>query len=156
MAELELVLPSERYRASYLEAEQEWLALGPLPDGKALATEESFARVLDGIARKRPELLEWWLVADDYYYGKVQIRPGGVPDHVGVSIRPSARQRGFALHALELARPHIEALGLDRIDVITSAMNLAACAVIAHFGGDMVEELPDGVFRFSVRVTSDR
>ena len=151
MSELELVEPSERYRASYLEAEEEWVALGPLPEGKALATEDSYAGMVQKILAS-VDLIELWLVAGDYYYGKVQIRPGGVPDHVGISIRPSARQRGFAIHALELARPHIEKLGLERINVITSATNIAACAVLAHYGADMAEELPNGVFRFSVRV----
>ena len=151
MSDLELAEPSERYRASYLEAEQEWLALGPLPEGKAFATEESYARMVASIIAKI-DTIELWLVAGDFYYGKVQIRPGGVPDHVGISIRPSCRQRGFAIHALELARPHIEKLGLEKINVITSATNIAACAVLAHYGADMTEELPDGVFRFTVRV----
>jgi predicted acetyltransferase len=149
----QLELPSERYRASYLAAEQEYVAAGSLWDGKAIHTEATYARMLEGLAAARPGLLELWLVEGDAYIGKIQIRPGGEPDHVGVSIRPSARQRGMAKLAVELARPHIIALGVDVITVVTSAANIPACALVAVYGGDMAEELPDGVFRFKVRVT---
>jgi predicted acetyltransferase len=159
---MELALPAERYRRSYLEADQEFVAEGPLPDGKHIATEDTFAKMLDGlegartgerVAPGKVPMLELWLVDGDDYYGKVQIRRelrDGIRDHVGVAIRPSCRRRGLALQALELARPHILELGLDTISVVTSATNLPACALIAHFGGDMVEELDDAVYRFEI------
>lgn len=151
---MKLELPSEHYRRSYLEAEQEYVAAGSLWDGKAIHTEDTFARMLAGLeaVRLRGEMLELWLVDGDEYLGKVQIRPGGEPDHVGVSMRPSARRRGNAVHAIELARPHIVALGIETISVVCSAANIGACALVAHYGGDMTEELPDGVFRFTVRI----
>jgi predicted acetyltransferase len=158
--ELELVLPAERYRRSYLESDAEFAALGP-SDGKVIATEDTFAKMLAGIeglrtgARIPPgfvQQLELWLVAGDYYVGKVQLRRE-VSDHrdnVGVAIRPSCRRRGLAQRALELARPHILELGVDPIIVKCAAANIAACALVARYGGLMVEELEEGRFRFEV------
>lgn len=164
MAELELVLPSERYRASYLESDAEFAALGP-SDGKAIHTEATFARMLDGIegvrtgARIPPgfvQQLELWLVAGDYYIGKVQLRREFVlpRDNIGVAIRPSLRRRGYAHHALKLALPHIRELGIDPINVVCSAANIPACTLVSHYGGEMVEELAGGAFRFEVRLPS--
>ena len=162
MSELELVLPAERYRASYLESDREFAALGP-SDGKAIHTEETFARMLEGIegvrtgARIPPgfvQQLELWLVAGDYYVGKVQLRKQFVlpRDNIGVAIRPSCRRKGYAHHALRLALPQIRELGVNPINVVCSAANIAACTLVAHYGGDMVEELAGGAFRFEVRL----
>ena len=164
MAELELVLPSERYRASYLQADAEFAALGPSA-GKFIATDETFARMLEGIegvrtgARIPPgfvQQLELWLVAGEYYIGKVQLRRELVlpRDNIGVAIRPSQRRRGYAHHAISLALPHIRELGIDPIHVVCSVANIAACTLVAHYGGDMVEELEGGAFRFEVRLPS--
>jgi predicted acetyltransferase len=158
---MELALPSERYRRSYLAADQEFVAEGPIAEGKFIATEETFGKMLEGIEGVRSgerippgfvQQLELWLVEGDEYLGKVQLRREVVEprDHVGVAIRPSCRRRGLAIRALELARPHIVELGVNPIIVRCAAANLAACAVVSHYGGELVEELPDGVFRFEV------
>jgi len=151
---MKLELPSERYRASYLAAEQEYVAAGSLWDGKFIATEDTYGPMIEKLARARDsgQLLELWLVDGDDYFGKIQLRASGEPDHIGVSIRPSARGRGVAKQAIELARPHILALGVDTITVVCDARNLPACALVAHFGGDMTHELDEGVFRFTVRL----
>ena len=151
---MNLEIPSERFRRSYLEADQEYVAAGSLWPGKLIATDESFGPMVEKLAAARASgaLLELWLVEGDDYFGKIQLRASGEPDHIGVSIRPSARQRGLAKQAVELARPHILALGVDTVSIICEAKNIPACALVAAFGGEMTEELPDGVFRFTVRV----
>jgi predicted acetyltransferase len=162
VSELELALPAERYRASYLESDGEFAKLGP-SDGKFIATEETFAKMLEGIegvrtgARIPPgfvQQLELWLVAGDYYVGKVQLRREVVlpRDNVGVAIRPSCRRKGYAHHALRLALPHIRELGIDPVNVVCSAANIPACTLVAHYGGNMVEELAGGAFRFEVQL----
>jgi predicted acetyltransferase len=146
----ELAVPSERFRASYLAADQEFVAAGSLWPGKAIATEDTFAGMVERIAAARPRLIELWLVDGDAYFGKVQLRPGGVPDHVGVAMRPSARSRGLAVLALELARPHVLALGLDRITVMCDAVNAAARALVARYGGVLEHDFGDGRLRFVI------
>lgn len=141
-----LATPAERFRASYLEADQEFAA-GPLWDGKFIATDETFARMLDGILRAA--FVELWLVDGDRYLGKVQIRPSGVPDHIGVAIRPSARGTGLATKALELARPHMPAT----ITAMCDASNAAALALVARFGGVLERDLGDGRLRFAIPST---
>lgn len=147
---IELVAPSERFRESYLAADQEFVAAGSLWDGKFIATEATYAGMVERIGLARPKLVELWLVDGDAYLGKVQLRPGGIPDHVGIAMRPSARRRGLAALALELARPHVRALGLDRITVMCDADNAAARALVTRFGGVLEQDLGDGRLRFSI------
>jgi predicted acetyltransferase len=147
---LELAVPSERFRASYLAADQEFVAAGSLWAGKFIATEETFSRMVERIAQALPDLIELWLVDGDEYLGKVQLRRGGVPDHVGVAIRPSARRRGLAAHALELARPHLLAMGLERITAMCDADNAAARALVARHGGVLESDLGEGRLRFVI------
>ncbi|HEY1817041.1 MAG TPA: GNAT family N-acetyltransferase [Kofleriaceae bacterium] len=149
---VELAVPSERFRRSYLEADQEFVAAGSLWDGKFIATDDTFAHMIEGIAAARPKLVELWLVDGDAYLGKVQLRPGGVPDHVGIAMRPSARRRGLAALALELARPHLLALGVDRIAVMCDADNAAARRLVARYGGVLERDLGDGRLRFVIAV----
>jgi hypothetical protein len=118
---LELALPVERYRRSYLAADQEWVA--PLPDGKFIATDETFAVMLVRIEGVRTgehipdgfmKQLELWLVAGDEYFGKI--------------------------HAL--ARPHIMALGEDPLLAMCKASNVAARQLIGRYDGVVDAELP--------------
>lgn len=142
---IELVTPDERFRASYLEADREFAA-GPIWDGKFIATEETFARMLGGILRA--PFTELWLVDGERYLGKVQLRPDGVPDHVGVAIRPSARRAGLAARALELALPHLRAF--PRVTAMCDADNAGARALVERFGGVLEADLGDGRLRFTI------
>jgi len=143
---IELATPSERFRASYLEADREFAA-GPIWDGKFIATEDTFARMLEGILRA--PFLELWLVDGARYLGKLQLRPSGVPDHIGVAIRPSARRAGLAAKAIELAAPHLRALGVG-LTAMCDADNAAALALVARFGGVLERDLGDGRLRFAI------
>jgi predicted acetyltransferase len=59
--------------------------------------------------------------------------------HVGYSVVPWKRRRGYATRALGLLLPHARAEGLEYIEVTTDVDNLASRRVIEANGGVLVE-----------------
>ena len=59
--------------------------------------------------------------------------------HVGYSVVPWKRRRGYATRALRLLLPHARAEGLAHIEVTTDADNVASRRVIEANGGILVE-----------------
>lgn len=59
--------------------------------------------------------------------------------HVGYSVVPWKRQRGYATRALQLLLPHARAEGLACVELTTDADNLASRRVIEANGGTLVE-----------------
>jgi predicted acetyltransferase len=59
--------------------------------------------------------------------------------HVGYSVVPWKRRRGYATRALRLLLPHARAEGLDYIELTTDADNLASRRVIEANGGALIE-----------------
>jgi predicted acetyltransferase len=59
--------------------------------------------------------------------------------HVGYSVVPWKRRRGYATRALELLLPHARAEGLHYIELTTNADNLPSRRVIEANGGTLVE-----------------
>jgi predicted acetyltransferase len=59
--------------------------------------------------------------------------------HVGYSVVPWKRQRGYATRALQLLLPHARVEGLAYVELTTNADNLASWRVIEANGGTLVE-----------------
>jgi len=59
--------------------------------------------------------------------------------HVGYSVVPWKRRRGYATRALQLLLPYARAEGLPYIELTTDADNLASRRVIEANGGTLVE-----------------
>jgi predicted acetyltransferase len=59
--------------------------------------------------------------------------------HVGYSVVPWKRQRGYAIRALQLLLPHARAEGLAYIELTTDADNFASQRVIEANGGTLIE-----------------
>ena len=59
--------------------------------------------------------------------------------HVGYSVVPWKRRRGYATRALQQLLPHARAEGLAHIDLTTTADNIASQRVIEANGGMFVE-----------------
>jgi predicted acetyltransferase len=59
--------------------------------------------------------------------------------HVGYSVVPWKRQRGYATHALQLLLPHARAEGLAYIELTTDVDNRASRRVIEANGGTLIE-----------------
>ena len=65
--------------------------------------------------------------------------PPYCPGHVGYSVVPWKRRRGYATCALRLLMPHARAEGLAHIDLTTDAHNIASRRVIEANGGTLIE-----------------
>lgn len=60
--------------------------------------------------------------------------------HIGFSVVPWKRRRGYATRALELLLPAARQEGLAYVELTTDADNVASQRVIAANGGKLVEE----------------
>jgi predicted acetyltransferase len=158
---VELVTPSERYRASFLAGQQELIASGA--DAPKVVVEATFAGMLVDIAAAKTREVTatrvpsttLWLVDGDEFIGRISIRHvlsealrrlGG---HIGYDVRPSRRGQGYGIRMLRLAKPHAKALGIDPAMLTCDAANEASWRMIERAGGMRCEELVhDGIRRF--------
>ena len=143
----ELVTPSERYRESFLAAQQELGADAKISDGAAFAAmlaDFAAARVRAATPQRVPSTT-LWLVDGDEFLGRISIRHvlsdalrviGG---HIGYDIRPSRRGQGLATRMLALALPRAKALGIDPAMLTCDVANVASSRVIERAGGVRVE-----------------
>ncbi len=61
--------------------------------------------------------------------------------HIGYSVVPWKRQRGYATRALQLLLPQASDEGLAYVELITDADNIASRRVIEANGGELIERL---------------
>jgi predicted acetyltransferase len=103
----------------------------PLPDGTQV--------------KRLPSYFRWlW---DGEFCGSISIRwqPGteALPPtclgHIGYSVVPWKRRRGYATQALEQLLPEAKALGLRYVEITTKVENLASQRVIEANGGTLLE-----------------
>lgn len=129
----------DRVRADpdgFLQLTEDPQGLGPpiaLPDGTRVPR-------LPGIVR--------WMWDDEGFAGSINLRwphdlgplPPHVLGHVGYSVVPWKRRRGYARRALALLLPLARAQGLRFVDLTTDASNLASQRVITANGGVLVAQ----------------
>ena len=152
-----LVSPSVLYRDSFLAGAAEFLAEGRF--------DSTYARSLgygsDSLADQFPQFVRdlkaladttgarvlypdrvLWLVHDGEYIGQTSIRPqlctpylltyGG---HIGYSIRPSRRCRGYGKAILALTLEVTREIGLRRVLITCDSDNIGSRKIIEHNGG---------------------
>ena len=150
--------PSERYRGSFLAGAAEFAGEGRLDStyaallGYDLRRLErrfsSFVWDLLQLGEKRPGSRSgypdrvFWLIDADEYVGQVSVRPDlGTPylvtygGHVGYSIRPGMRRRGYGQVILSLALRECIDMGLARLLVTCDSDNVASKKIIERNGG---------------------
>lgn len=118
----------------FLHLTEDPQGLGPpfaLPDGTLVPR-------LPGIVR--------WMWDDEGFAGSINLRwprdlgplPAHVLGHVGYSVVPWKRRRGYATRALALLLPVARAQGLGFVELTTDTANLASQRVITANGGALV------------------
>lgn len=154
----QLVEPAETYRDSFLEGAAEFAEEGRIDSTYAAYLGYSLRRlarefdafVWDLRRMADPSRLHQsgyqdavhWLVDGDHYLGQTSIRPElGTPylitygGHIGYSIRPSYRRRGYGRHILRLALHRCKELGLERVLITCDEDNSASRRIIEANGG---------------------
>lgn len=152
---LELVAPTVRLHAAWLEAHEEWgpglhedgFGVGPsdevgLSDGFAawvarLTDQSDPAKTVD---LGKHQCAYRWIVESDRVFGGIVLRTGGDDyvrwaGHLGFGIRPSARRRGLGTWATGRMLDEARVLGLDRVLAVCAVGNVASVKTIERCGG---------------------
>ena len=148
-----LLRPTAKYIPQYEAYRREFLDFGGSMDGAGgLRRLESGRAWLDEVERfSRPETVpegkvvstQFILVreADDRLLGMLQLRHylndylRRVAGHIGYSVRPSERRRGYAKRMLAMALDEARKLGLERVMISCSVENEASRRTILSNGG---------------------
>jgi predicted acetyltransferase len=158
----ELVLPTTRVHASFLQAMTEFEADGE-PDSQtagwiglnapAWRDPDTFASFVDAVLSDArddnprplghvPSTTFWW-VDDEEYLGRLSIRHrltevlSDVGGHIGYDIRPTRRREGHATAMLKAALPRAKDLGIDPALVTCDDDNVGSIRVIEAAGGEL-------------------
>lgn len=153
---MELILPSAEYKDSFIEAVKEFRAdakdvttrrYRELSTSELKANFEAFVQKELSHARGEdmPEgyvpQSEFWLVEGGEYIGHVGVRHTlnehllNVGGHIGYSIRPSKRGRGYGNKILELALKKTKELGISRTLITCDVTNIPSRKIIENNGG---------------------
>ena len=150
-----LIEPTERLRDEYLAFVAEFGDDHVEGGGPAMREDEPFAQFLRRLADcaagvHLPEgeapASTYWLVRDGRILGTCNIRHelteslrsyGG---HIGYSVRPSERRKGYGTELLRLALDKARQLGLARALVTCEKRNVASARVIEANGGVLESE----------------
>lgn len=145
---IRFIEPEEKYLKSYMEAFDEFQAMGVstygLTDARACDIFEKFEnyRLERNLRPDRVGSHFYWLVDDEqnHFIGEVSIRHrlndalrllGG---HIGYCVRYGLWGRGYATLMLELAQEKARELGITRALVTCNDTNLASARVIEKNG----------------------
>ncbi len=152
---MELILPSEQYKDSFLQALTEYqseksndrLDIYSLNKAELQDTFLQFIEKLHSQAKGEnlPEgyvpCTQYWLVDNGEFIGRVDIRhsltefllkEGG---HIGYDIRPSKRRMGFGKKMLELALPKAKEIGITKALITCDETNMGSKKIIEANGG---------------------
>jgi predicted acetyltransferase len=154
---LELIEPREDFQAEYLEFVEEFRQAGEgdeLPGGGGTLQgdfSDFVRRLLDhgrgiGLPEGRVPASTFWLVRGRRILGVCNLRHtlndflrdyGG---HIGYSIRPSERRKGYATQMLRMVLERARERGIDRARITCDAKNIASAKVILKCGGVLESE----------------
>jgi predicted acetyltransferase len=170
----ELLRPDVRFRASFLDAMDEFVAEGRAETDSMIGwdlsrfagswhTDSGFAayveETLAEAGRPRAEgfvcQTSWWWVDEGEYVGRISLRHelndrlrdwGG---HIGYDVRRSRRREGHATRMLAAAIVEAHRMGIDPALLTCDVDNLPSRRVIEHNGG-LLEDQRDVKLRYWV------
>lgn len=145
--EPEMIIPSIKYKQSYLEALQEYKEVDEDKvdiEERKINFDQFLAKLEKDKTNEDKDLvpnIQYWLVKGDKYIGKINYRPklndqlrfkGG---NVGYSIRPSERGKGYATMLMKQIIEKAKNDGLSDLLLTCDSVNEASIKVIEKCGG---------------------
>lgn len=165
---IQLVTPDAAQYDQWREAFDEFGATakdgsGYTPSERVDTSLTGFAEYLADRARQsdvtQPAPVGWvhsdylWMMDDGALVGFLAVRHALTDflynrvGHIGYSVRPTARGRGYATEALQLGLAHARSLGIESVLLTCAESNDASRAVIEKCGGEY-EDSRGGVCRY--------
>lgn len=160
---MELVLPSVKYRDSFIEAVTEFqadddythrnqwyrkLSIAELEkDFEAFIARELSHTRGENLAERYVPGSTFWLVDDGAFIGQTNVRHR-LSDHltkiggnIGYDIRPSKRGKGYGNKILEFALQKAKELGIRRVLITSDIRNIASRKIIEKHGGILENQI---------------
>jgi predicted acetyltransferase len=155
---MELVLPSVKYKESYLGALEEAKTdpgnlISKLQEPKENETFENFVEhfydEMKGV--NLPEgyvpATMFWLIDNDEFIGRIQIRhkePDSIRSgHIGYYVRPSKRKMGYGKKMLEMALLEAKKIGFEKVLLTCNDDNIGSIRIIESNEG-VLENIING------------
>ena len=158
---LTLTLPEPRHEAEALAYRREFIDRGEtaIQGGGGLFAAENYESWLETITLAMYSPRPGWVRATTYFaidgeriIGTIQIRHTlndslkKIGGHIGYSIRPSERRKGYGAYMLSLTLEKCRLLGIEKALVTCDENNVASAKTILKNGGVLENEVkePDG------------
>ncbi|HWJ78448.1 MAG TPA: GNAT family N-acetyltransferase [Niallia sp.] len=154
---MKLVKPTHQYSEQVIAYREAFLNRGELPyGGSSLQNFDDFNKWLTKVQlqEKEEELppnrvpaSQFLSLVDDRVVGLVNIRHRLSPElfiesgHIGYSIHPEERQKGYATKQLELSLQEAKKLGINNVLVTCDKVNIASAKTIQKLGGILENEV---------------
>jgi len=160
----QLILPSADYKDSFIAAVREFqMENNPRAQSYQILDIESlqsdFNRYLEQLENKRQGIglpagyvaaTNFWLVENDEYIGKIDIRHQytdylhQIAGIIGYDIRPSKRGHGYGKLLLKLGLERARQMDFDELIITCDIDNTASRKVMEANGGQLVNQVPAG------------
>ncbi len=156
-----LIRPTILYKESYIDANEEFLK----EENKVFTAEkinsefDSYMELVDdnekglGLPEQFDKQFVFWLIDEEQYIGRLIIRHRVIEQglhngwHLGYSIRPSKRQRGYGTLILKIGLQKAEGLGIKKIFLVCDSDNLPSKKILekvgAHFEQKILQNKPE-------------
>ena len=153
MAELELMRPTSEFASQIVEYRQEFLDAGDSMDGtgplRRMENPEEYIQACAEYENTKTvpahlvEATQFMLVRknDNKLVGMIQVRHRfneyleKYAGHIGYSVRPSERRKGYAKEMLRMALPYCREIGLDKVLITCKDGNVGSEKTILANGG---------------------
>lgn len=161
MDKIKLVLPTKEHKIEAEHYKEEFFAAGEtVINGSALLDQMEYDDWLEHTENNRnPQTVKSdWVPADTFFailvnsgriVGMIDIRHNLDNDflasyggHIGYSVRPGERQKGYATEMLRQALVYAKSLGLSKVMLGCRSDNLASKKTIEACGGTLTEVKP--------------
>ena len=157
-ASARLVLPAAAYKNSYIEAVCEYIRAGHRDLWQPEILRANFDEYLQTLRDKAsaplagmvPATLHWLIAPGGIYVGELDLRHFLSDDlrrfggHIGYSIRPSLRRRGYGKLICRLGIEAARARGIGDILITCDDDNIASRKIIEANGGALIDKIDAG------------